>query len=285
MSSASRIAHRFAALAAAKRAGLVTFVTAGDPDFATSAAIVRGLAAAGADIIELGMPFSDPMADGPAIQLASQRALKSGQTMQKTFEIVANLRRDDQETPVVLMGYFNPIHRFGVARFAEAAARAGVDGMIVVDLPPEEDDELRLPARGCGLDLIRLVTPTTDDARLAKIAAHASGFLYYVSVAGVTGTKSAAAGDVAVAVARISRASALPVAVGFGIRTAVQAEAVARVAAAAVVGSAIVDRVAAGVAARQRDDELVRSVLGLVAELATGVRRAAAEPARKATPA
>ena len=270
MSSASRIAHRFAALAAAKRAGLVTFVTAGDPDFATSAAIVRGLAAAGADIIELGMPFSDPMADGPAIQLASQRALKSGQTMQKTFEIVANLRRDDQETPVVLMGYFNPIHRFGVARFAEAAARAGVDGMIVVDLPPEEDDELRLPARGCGLDLIRLVTPTTDDARLAKIAAHASGFLYYVSVAGVTGTKSAAAGDVAV---------------GFGIRTAVQAEAVARVAAAAVVGSAIVDRVAAGVAARQRDDELVRSVLGLVAELATGVRRAAAEPARKATPA
>ena len=240
----SRIAACFARLKTQRRAGFVPFVTAGDPDFDTSLAILKALPGAGADVIELGMPFSDPMADGPAVQASSLRALKAGGTMIHTLELVREFRKADNKTPVVLMGYYNPIHIRGAETFAREAADAGVDGLLVVDLPPEEDAVLLKPAQALGLDVIRLVTPTTHDARLAKVLDGASGYLYYVSIAGVTGTKSFAEEDVKAALTRIRSASDLPVAVGFGIKTPAQAAQIARIADAAVVGSAIVNIVA-----------------------------------------
>ncbi|TVR99504.1 MAG: tryptophan synthase subunit alpha [Rhodospirillales bacterium] len=275
MTGNGRLARRFRRLSAEGRAGLVTFVTAGDPNPDISREMVCQLPTAGADIIELGMPFSDPMADGPAIQQASLRALRAGQTMARTFAQVAALRTIDTETPVVLMGYFNPIYRYGVDRFAADAATAGVDGLIVVDLPPEEHDELRLPATAAGLDLVALVAPTTDDARLPRVVGPASGFVYYVSIAGITGTASAAAADIAPAVTRIRRTTGLPIAVGFGIRTPEQTAAVAAVADAAVVGSAIVDRIAESLGPDGTPvADPVASVGEFVAALAAGARSA-----------
>lgn len=265
----SRLETRFEALARDRRAGLVTFVTAGDPDHETSAAILAGLPGAGADVIELGMPFTDPMADGPAIQAASRRALAAGATLGSVLQMVKTFRQSDQTTPIVLMGYYNPIYSRGVPRFLDEAAAAGVDGLIVVDLPPEEDDELCLPARTHGLDFIRLATPTTDNKRLPAVLANTSGFLYYVSIAGITGTSSADASDVETAVARIRAATALPVAVGFGVKTAEQAAAVARSADAVVVGSAIVE-----IIAKAPPGEIVQQTLRFVGDLAAGVRAA-----------
>jgi tryptophan synthase alpha chain len=268
----SRIAQRFAELRAANRAAFVPFITAGDPDAETSFAILEKLPEVGADIIELGVPFSDPMADGPAIQASSLRALKAGMTAKHTLDLVRRFRVKDKTTPVVLMGYFNPIHAYGQAAFVRDAQAAGVDGLIVVDLGPEEDSELRKLARAARIDVVRLATPTTDDERLKTVLDGAGGFLYYVSVAGVTGTKTFTAEDVKAAVARIRRASDLPCAVGFGIRTPEQAATIARVADAAVVGSALVGRVAeAGGAPRER---LIESVLSLCFVLANSVHRA-----------
>jgi tryptophan synthase alpha chain len=272
--NANRIDARFAELAKAGRGGLVTFLTAGDPDPATSLAIVRALPAAGADLIELGMPFSDPMADGPAIQASSLRALKAGQNMIGTLELVREFRAEDEATPIVLMGYYNPIYQYGVERFLVDASAAGVDGLIVVDLPPEEDEELCLPAKAAGLHFIRLATPTTDDRRLPAVLRNTAGFVYYVSIAGITGTRSAADAEIARAVGRLKRHTELPVAVGFGIRNPAQAAAVAKAADAAVVGSALVDRVAANLDGQGRArPELKDAVLGLVRELAAGVRQ------------
>ncbi|HLZ68078.1 MAG TPA: tryptophan synthase subunit alpha, partial [Aliidongia sp.] len=234
----SRIDRRFQALKAEKRAGLVTFITAGDPDLATSEALLARLPAAGADIIELGMPFSDPMADGPAIQAAGLRALQAGTKLAAILAAVARFRQSDADTPIVLMGYYNPLFRYGVDRFVTDAAAAGVDGLIIVDLPPEESDELTPQARAAGLDFIRLTAPTTDDARLPRVLASASGFVYHVAIAGITGTRSADPADVGQAVARLRRHTDLPVAVGFGIKTPEQAAAIARIADAAVVCSA-----------------------------------------------
>ena len=269
----SRIARRFAALREEGRAGLVTYLTAGDPDPDTSLRLFGGLVQAGADLIEIGMPFSDPMADGPVIQEAGQRALKQGMNLRRTLGLVRELRGSDDATPIVLMGYYNPIYRYGAERFAHDAVAAGVDGAIVVDLPPEEDAELTEPARAAGLDVIRLATPTSDDRRLPLIAEHASGFIYYVAVAGITGTRSADAAAIAAAVARLRRFTALPIAVGFGIRTSEQAAAVARSADAAVVGSALVQRLALNL----RPDGtakpgLIDAVLADVRALAAGVR-------------
>jgi tryptophan synthase alpha chain len=273
--SAGRIARRFQALKAEGRAGLVAFVTAGDPDLAVSAEILSGLPGAGADLIELGMPFSDPMADGPSIQAAGYRALKAGTTVARVLELAAGFRRGDPDTPLILMGYFNPVYAYGVDRFARDAAAAGVDGIIVVDLPPEVDRELRDPAIASGLELIRLATPTTDAARLPRVLEDAGGFLYYVAVAGVTGTKKAAIGDIAAAVARLKASTALPIAVGFGIRDAESAAAVARHADASVVGSAIVDRIAAGLDdSGKAGPTLVADVLAFVGSLAAGVHGA-----------
>ncbi|WP_119421054.1 tryptophan synthase subunit alpha [Desertibaculum subflavum] len=266
----SRIEARFAQLKKEGRAGLVAFVTAGDPDMATAARIVEGLPAAGADLIELGMPFTDPMADGPAVQLSSLRALKSGATLNKTLELVARFRAKDQTTPIVLMGYYNPIHNKGLEAFIAAAKQAGVDGLIIVDLPPEEDGALRGPAVKAGIDIIRLATPTTDAARLPAVLEGASGFLYYVSITGITGAAAPDADVVAKAVGRIKQTCKLPVAVGFGIRTPEQAAAIARVADAAVVGSALVNEVGAA----KTPDEAVTRVHGLVQRLAEGVRSA-----------
>ncbi len=240
----SRIERRFTALRAEGRAGLVISLTAGDPDPDTSLALFEGLAAAGADLVEIGMPFSDPMADGPSIQAAGQRALKRGMNLRKTLAMVRGLRERDADTPYVLMGYYNPIYRYGPDAFAQDAAAAGVDGAIIVDLPPEEDAELAVPARQAGLDIVRLATPTSDEARLPTIVAHASGFLYYVAITGITGTRSADAASVRAAVERLRRFTQLPIAVGFGIKTPAQAAEVARAADAAVVGSAVVDRLA-----------------------------------------
>jgi tryptophan synthase alpha chain len=275
MSSDQRIAGRFGALRQQRRGGLVTFVTAGDPDLGTSMEILRRLPAAGADLIELGMPFSDPMADGPAIQASSQRALRAGQTVRRTLGMVAAFRQTDSETPIVLMGYYNPIYVYGVQAFAADAKQAGVDGLIVVDLPPEEAEELFVPATAVGLDLIFLATPTTDDARLTRVLAYARGFVYYVSITGITGTRSASASHVRKAVERIRSQTSLPIAVGFGIKTAEQAEAMARAADAAVVGSAVVAKVAkyldsSGAPAAG----LVDGVIALVQGLAQGVRAA-----------
>ena len=276
----TRIEKRFADLKAQKRAALVTFTMAGDPDYDTSVALVKALPQAGADLIEIGMPFTDPMADGPAIQAAGVRALKSGQRMTKTLALVRAFRKGDDETPIVLMGYYNPIYIYGVDKFLVDAKAAGVDGLIIVDLPPEEDEELCLPALKAGLNFIRLATPTTDDKRLKRVLNNTSGFVYYVSITGITGSAAPDAGKVSSAVARIKRHSRLPVAVGFGVRTAEQARAIAAGADGVVVGSALVE------ALRDTLDKdgkatagSVKAVADLVAQLAQGVRgaKAAAE--------
>ncbi len=275
-----RIAARFAVLQGEGRAGLITFVTAGDPDFDTSLALVEGLPGAGADVIELGMPFSDPMADGPAIQAASLRALKAGENMIRTLELVRRFRARDDATPIVLMGYYNPIYIYGNERFLADARAAGVDGLIVVDLPPEEDSELCLPSRAAGLHFIRLATPTTDEKRMGRVLQNTSGFLYYVSITGITGTRAVDAGDVASHLARLRKRTELPIAVGFGIKTPEQAAAIARVADAAVVGSALVERVREGLDAQGRAKAaLVPDALDYVAALAAGVRGARKTPA------
>jgi len=267
-----RLQARFNACREAGRAALVTFVTAGDPDLAGSARVLRAVVAGGADVVELGMPFTDPMADGPAIQQADIRALAAGATLRSTLAMVADFRTEDATTPIVLMGYMNPIHAYGVARFAADAAAAGVDGVIVVDVPPEEADELRPAFLANGLHLVRLATPTTDAARLPAVLEGASGFLYYVSMNGVTGTADVDDAAVAAAVARIKAASDLPVAVGFGIKTPAQAAAVARVADGVVVGSAIVSLI--GSAAASRANDLPEQVQAFVATLAEAVRSA-----------
>ena len=270
-----RLSTRFAACAAQGRAALVTFVTAGDPDLATSAQILAALPAAGADVIEIGMPFTDPMADGPAIQRGNLRALGGGATLKDLIAMVREFRETDDATPVVLMGYFNPILSFGPERFAAEAKAAGIDGCIVVDLPPEEAAELAPALQAHGLHLVRLATPTTDAARLPAVLDGASGFLYYVSVAGVTGAGSAQAGDVAAAVARLKAATSLPIAVGFGVRTPEQAAEVARCADAVVVGSAIVDAI--GDAAAARANDIPARVAAQVGALAQAVRNARKE--------
>jgi tryptophan synthase alpha chain len=273
----TRIDHRFAELKSAGRAALVTFLTAGDPDPATSLAILRALPTAGADVIELGMPFTDPMADGPAIQMSSQRALKAGQTLKQTLAMVRDFRRGDAATPIVLMGYYNPIYIYGVDRFLADAKAAGVDGLIVVDLPPEEDEELCLPALKAGLNFIRLATPTTDDKRLPAVLANTSGFVYYVSITGITGAAAPDPGKVGAAVSRIKRHTKLPVAVGFGVRTAEQAAAIAAGADGVVVGSALVSALKASLdGSGKATAKTVTSVVNLVAELARGVRGARA---------
>ncbi|HSM42482.1 MAG TPA: tryptophan synthase subunit alpha [Afifellaceae bacterium] len=271
--SETRIDRTFRKLDKAARPGLVTFVTAGDPDYETSMAILRAMPAAGADIVELGMPFSDPMADGPAIQAAGLRALKAGQTMVKTLQLVRSFREEDQETPIVLMGYYNPIYIYGAERFLEDAREAGVDGLIIVDLPPEEDEELCIPALKAGLNFIRLATPTTDDARLPKVLSNTSGFVYYVSITGITGAASPDTMKVADAVDRIKRHTDLPVAVGFGVRTATQAAAIGRNADGVVVGSAIVSAIADSLDGDGRaTPRTVTAVRELVEHLAQGVR-------------
>ena len=275
--SKARIDARFAALKAEGRAAFVAYVMAGDPDQATALAILRGLPAAGADIIELGFPFSDPMAEGPPIQRAAQRALANGMTLQGVLDLARAFRETDADTPIVLMGYTNPLVTWGYAAFARDAAAAGIDGMIVVDCPPEEADPLADALDANDISLIRLATPTTDDARLPIVIARTSGFVYYVSVAGVTGVKAADAAEVAPHVERVRKASGLPVAVGFGIRTPEQAAAIARVADAAVVGSALVDEVAEALA---RNEDVTRRVLSKVESLAKAVRSArAGQPA------
>ena len=262
----TRIDDTFARLRDEGRKGFVAYVMAGDPDVETTKRIVRGLPGAGVDVIELGLPFTDPMADGPTIQLAGQRALEGGMTLEATLDVVRDLRRVDTSTPVVLMGYYNPIYSRGVDRFLEEAREAGIDGLIVVDLPPEEDEELCLPAQAAGLNFIRLATPTTDDARLPKVLENTSGFVYYVSITGITGSGSADAGKVAPEVARIKAATDLPVIVGFGIKDPDAAREISGVADGCVVGSAIVDRIARG--------ESVEDVLAYVASLAGGAHSA-----------
>ena len=266
----SRLQTRFAELKEQNRAALVTFVTAGDPNYDASLAILKGLPAAGADVIELGMPFTDPMADGPAIQLANIRALEGGQDLAKTLQMVREFREGEQATPLVLMGYFNPIHKYGVERFIAEAKASGVDGLIVVDLPPEHNVDLCDPAQVAGLDFIRLTTPTTDDKRLPKVLNGSSGFVYYVSVAGVTGAGSATLDHVEQAVARLRRHTDLPLCIGFGIRTPEHAATIARLAEGVVVGSALIDQIANAKTAEQAVD----GVLSLCAALAEGVRGA-----------
>lgn len=266
----SRLQNRFAELKAENRAALVTFITAGDPDYATSLSILKGLPDAGADVIELGMPFTDPMADGPAIQLANIRALAGKQGMRQTLQMVREFRTGNQSTPLVLMGYYNPIFCYGVERFISDAKEAGVDGLIVVDLPPEHNDELCEPAQSAGIDFIRLTTPTTDDDRLPTVLAGSSGFVYYVSVAGVTGAGAATMDHVEEAVARLRRHTDLPVCIGFGIRTPQHAAEVAKRAEGAVVGSALIDKIAEA----QSPQQAIDGVLGLCRELAEGVRGA-----------
>ncbi|HWH88755.1 MAG TPA: tryptophan synthase subunit alpha [Pseudomonas sp.] len=266
----SRLQSRFADLKQQNRAALVTFVTAGDPDYDTSLAILKGLPAAGADVIELGMPFTDPMADGPAIQLANIRALAAKQNLAKTLQMVREFRKGNSDTPLVLMGYFNPIHKFGVERFIAEAKEAGVDGLIVVDMPPEHNEELCDPAQAAGLDFIRLTTPTTDDARLPRVLNGSSGFVYYVSVAGVTGAGAATLEHVEEAVARLRRHTDLPISIGFGIRTPEQAAAIARLADGVVVGSALIDHIASA----NTPEQAIDGVLSLCSALSQGVRKA-----------
>ena len=262
----TRIDDCFARLRAQGRKAFVSYIMAGDPDVATSLALMKGLPAAGVDVIELGMPFTDPMADGPTIQLAGQRALEGGQTLQRTLDMVAEFRKDDDITPIVMMGYYNPIYSRGVESFLTDAKAAGVDGLIVVDLPPEEDEELCIPANRAGMNFIRLATPTTDDRRLPKVLQNTSGFVYYVSITGITGAAAAEAGDVAPEVARIKAATDLPVIVGFGIRSPETAKAIASVADGAVVGTAIVKLV--------EEKRPVADILAFVKGLADGAHSA-----------
>ncbi len=262
----TRIDDTFARLKASGKKAFVTYVMAADPDYDTSLEIVKGLPAAGADIIELGLPFTDPMADGPTIQLAGQRALEAGMTLDRFFDFVRAFRTEDDTTPIVLMGYYNPIYSRGVERFLKEAKEAGIDGMIIVDLPPEEDSELCIPAQKAGLNFIRLATPTTDAKRLPKVLQNTSGFVYYVSITGITGAAEAQAGDVAPEVARIKSSTDLPVIVGFGVKTPQSAEAIARVADGTVVGSAIVAKIGAG--------DSPGDVLAFVKTLADGAHRA-----------
>ena len=266
----NRIENRFAKVRAENRAALVTFVTAGDPNYQTASQILHGLPAAGADIIELGMPFSDPMADGPAIQLANLRALAAGITLKKTIQMVEEFRQSDNDTPIVLMGYYNPIHYYGVQAFIEKAVEVGIDGLIIVDLPPEEDNEMCHPCLTAGLNWIRLTTPTSDDHRLETVLRKSSGFVYYVSIAGITGTQSAEAHSVKDSVDRIKRHTDLPVAVGFGIKTAESVADIAAIADGVVVGSAIVDRIRLGTENNMSADEISSEVHQFVAELALG---------------
>jgi tryptophan synthase alpha chain len=269
----TRIERRFTALKKEGRAALVTFTMAGDPDYETSLAIARALPKAGADVIELGMPFTDPMADGPAIQAAGLRALKAGQRMTKTLALVREFRKDDDETPIVLMGYYNPIYVYGNDRFLADARSAGVDGLIVVDLPPEEDEELCLPSLKAGLNFIRLATPTTDDKRLPAVLNHTSGFVYYVSITGITGAAAPDNANVAAAVARIKRHTKLPVAVGFGVKTPEHARAIAQGADGVVVGSALVDALRRSLDKNGKAGAgTVEAVTGLVSALAHGLR-------------
>jgi tryptophan synthase alpha chain len=271
----TRIDARFAQLKKERRSAFVTFLMAGDPDPATSLAIIKALPKAGADVIEIGMPFTDPMADGPAIQAAGLRALKAGMTLKKTLALVRDFRKDDDATPLVLMGYYNPIYIYGVEQFLADAKSAGVDGLIVVDLPPEEDSELCVPAMKAGLNFIRLATPTTDDKRLPAVLANTSGFVYYVSVTGITGSASADSGVVGEAVARIKRHTALPVCVGFGIRTPEAAAAIAAKADGAVVGSALVDALRGSLDGNGKATaKTVAAVVELATALAAGVRSA-----------
>ena len=275
MTTASRIDRRFAAVKREGRAALVTFVTAGDPDLETSAAILMGLPAAGADVIELGMPFSDPMADGPAIQASSQRALKAGQTMRKTLDLVRRFRTQDDHTPLILMGYYNPIHIYPKDVFLAEAKQAGVDGLIVVDVPPEADDELCLPAMAQGLAFIRLATPTTDAKRLPAVLANTSGFVYYVSITGITGTAAPDAAAVHAQFKRIKAATTLPVAVGFGVSSPEQARAIAKGADGVVVGSILVNAIRDTLGTNgDATGETVPRVLGLVERLAVGLKAA-----------
>ena len=270
-----RISRRFAALKAEGRAAFVPFITAGDPDLKTSAALLASLPAAGADLIELGMPFSDPMADGPAVQAASIRALAAGTTLADVLGLVAAHRRQDDETPIILMGYYNPIYSYDVERFLDDAKAAGVDGLIIVDLPPEHDDELCLSALDRHISMVRLVSPTTDDIRLAKVLQNTSGFIYYVAITGITGTKIADAEQVGRAVDRLRQHTDLPIAVGFGIRTRDQAAAIARTADATVVGSAIVSTIESSLDAHgQVTAETVPQTIALVRDLVEGVQRA-----------
>ena len=261
----TRIDAKFAALKEKGQKAFVAYIMGGDPDMETSLEVMKGLPAAGVDVIELGVPFTDPMADGPTIQLAGQRALGAGMTLQKTLDMAAEFRKEDDTTPIVLMGYYNPIYNRGVEKFLVEAKAAGVDGLIVVDLPPEEDDELCIPAQKAGLNFIRLATPTTDDKRLPKVLQNTSGFVYYVSVTGVTGSAEAQAGNVGPEVARIKSATDIPVIVGFGVNTPEKAEAIASVADGTVVGSAIVSKIGAG--------EPVADILDFVKSLADGAHR------------
>ncbi|MGG7643405.1 tryptophan synthase subunit alpha [Rhodovulum sp. YNF3179] len=262
----TRIDDTFARLKAEGKKAFVAYIMAGDPDYDTSLELVRGLPGAGVDIIELGMPFTDPMADGPTIQLAGQRALEAGQTLRKTLEMARSFRKEDATTPIVMMGYYNPIYNHGVAQFLDDARDAGIDGLIVVDLPPEEDAELCIPAQNAGLNFIRLATPTTDDRRLPKVLQNTSGFVYYVSITGITGSAEAQAADVGPEVARIKSQTDLPLIVGFGIKTPAAAEAIAGVADGAVVGSAIVKQI--------EEQRPVGEILDFVRGLADGAHRA-----------
>jgi tryptophan synthase alpha chain len=271
----SRIERRFAQLKQEGRAGLVIFLTAGDPDPDTSFALLSSLAEAGADLIEIGMPFSDPMADGPSVQAAGQRALKAGTTLRGTLAMVRRLRERDPDTPFVLMGYYNPIYRYGAEAFAQDAVAAGVDGAIIVDLPPEEDEELAGPARAAGLDIVRLATPTSDEARLPAVVNHASGFIYYVAITGITGTRSGDAAAVRAAVERLRKFTKIPVAVGFGIKNPVQAAEFAKTADAVVVASVLLDRLALNLDPEGKAKPgLIEAVLADVRALAAGVRTA-----------
>ena len=273
MTKPTRIDARFAALKEEKRPALITFITAGDPDLDTSAAILAGLSKAGADVIELGMPFSDPMADGPSIQASSQRALKAGQTMVKTLKMVRDFRAHDTTTPIVLMGYYNPIYVYGNDRFIADARAAGVDGLIVVDVPPEADEELCLPALKAGLNFIRLATPTTDKARLPAVLKNTSGFLYYVSITGITGAASPVVNDVHEQVAAIKSETALPVVVGFGVRSGEQARAIVRGADGVVVGSAVVSTIEKSLNSKgQATAATPKNVHKLVQQLSSALR-------------
>lgn len=271
----ARMDKRFADLKAEGRPALVTYFMGGDPDYETSLAIMKSLPAAGADVIELGMPFSDPMADGPAIQMAGQRALKAGQTLKKTLELARAFREEDQDTPIVMMGYYNPIYIFGVEAFLDAALEAGIDGLIVVDLPPEMDDELCIPARRRDINFIRLATPTTDDKRMPKVLQNTSGFVYYVSMNGITGSSLPDPSRVAGAVERIKSHTDLPICVGFGVKTAEHARLIGAHADGVVVGTAIVNQVATNLTADGRaTGDTVQAVATLVRGLASGVRSA-----------